>query len=542
MKQCNIRFIGQCYDLNSEGKGVVKYNDVIGFVDDLLPGEKAEIKITYLKKDIFFGEVINIIEKSSNRVKPRCSYFDECGGCALMHLSYQGQLIFKKNKVAQCLSRIGGIKAKVNDTIGMDNPYNYRNKIQMPIKLSKKGKVVSGFYKEKTHDIVALDTCQIENKKADKILLSIKALMKDFRVLPYDEDTRGGVIRHVLIRTSHYFNQIMVVLITNCDSFPGRHEFVRALIKKNPEITTVVQNINSRDTNVILGDKQRILFGKGFINDKLCDIEFKISPKSFFQVNSLQTEKLYSLAIEAANITKDDLVLDAYCGIGTIGLIASKKAKQVIGVEIVHDAVIDAINNAKNNNIKNANFYEGDAGDFIFEQYRNNIRFDVVIMDPPRKGSSEQFLSILLKTKPKKIVYVSCDPATLARDLKYLASVYEVKSVTPVDMFPFTNHVETVVLLSRQTPDDYLEVNVELDDDFLTKAESKGTYDQIKQYIYEKYKIKVSNLYIAQVKDSCGIKERANYNYPKKENSKQPQVPEDKRKIILEALKVFKMI
>jgi len=448
IKNPHIKFIGTCYDLSNEGKGVVKYNDIIGFVDNFLPGEKAEVEITYLKKDIFFGVVTKLITKSKNRVNPPCSVFHNCGGCALMHLNYQGQLIYKKNKVAQCLSRIGGIKTSIDDTIGMDHPFNYRNKIQMPIKYSKKGNIVSGFYKEKSHDIIAIDTCSIENKKADKILSSIKLLMKKYRIPPYDEDSRSGVIRHVLIRTSTHFDEIMVVLITNCDSFPGRHDFIKSIKQDNPQITTIIQNINSRDTNVILGERERVLFGPGFIKDKLCGINFKISSKSFFQINSVQTEKLYSLAIEKANITKDDLVLDAYCGIGTIGLIASKYAKKVIGVEIVHEAVIDAINNTKNNNITNASFYEGDAGEFILNQYRNNIVFDVVIMDPPRKGSTEQFLSILLKTKPKRIVYVSCDPSTLARDIKYLSSSYEIKSVTPVDMFPMTYHVETVVALA----------------------------------------------------------------------------------------------
>lgn len=446
----NIEFVGICHDLSSEGKGVVSYNGVIGFVDDLLPGEKAKILITYLKKDIFYGKVVSLLESSNDRCKPRCPHFKECGGCSVMHLNYPAQLKYKQNKVEQCLSRIGGLNVKINPTIGMDEPYCYRNKIQMPIKMSKKGKIISGFYKEKTHDIVPLDTCFIENPKADKILTSIKSLMKKFKIQPYDEDRRTGVIRHVLIRTSYHFDEIMVVLVTNVDAFPGRNDFIKNLKQQNPEITTIVQNINTRDTNVILGEKQRILSGKGFIKDILCGIEFKISPKSFYQVNPLQTEKLYSLAIESASISKDDLVLDAYCGIGTIGLIASKKCKNVVGVEIVKESVIDACNNAKNNNITNAYFYEGDAGKFIVEQYKQGIKFDVVIMDPPRKGSDEAFLSTLIKTKPNKVVYVSCDPATLARDLKYLSSTYDIVSVTPVDMFPHTSHVETVVLLEKK--------------------------------------------------------------------------------------------
>ena len=449
-KNVNIEFTGECIDLSSDGKGVVKYDSIVGFVDNFLPGEKAEIIITYLKKDIFFGKVKNYIVLSKNRIKPKCPYFYECGGCSIMHLSYDEQLKYKQNKVQECLKRIGGININVQPTIGMSDPYCYRNKIQMPIKLSKKGKIVSGFYKEKTHDIVPIETCEIENKKADKFLISIKSLMKKYKILPYDEDKRKGVIRHVLIRTSFHYDEIMVVLVTNVDVFPGRNDFIKELKKLNPEITTIVQNINSRDTNVILGEKQRILFGKGYINDELCSIKFKISPKSFYQVNPLQTEKLYSLAIEKANINKNDLVLDAYCGIGTIGLIASKFAKEVVGVEIVKEAVIDAYNNAKNNNIDNTKFYVGDAGEFILNEYNQGVKYDVVIMDPPRKGASEEFLSILIKTKPSRIVYVSCDPATLARDLKYLSSLYDIVSVNPVDMFPHTFHVENVVLLNKK--------------------------------------------------------------------------------------------
>ena len=434
-----------CHDLSSEGKGVVNYQGKVGFVDNLLPGEKALVKVTYDKKDLFFGKVVSFIESSKNRVKPRCSYSKECGGCSIMHMDYTSQLEYKREKVQQCLSKIGGINIKVDPVIGMENPYCYRNKIQMPIKMSKQGKIVSGFYKEKTHDIVPIETCEIENKKADDILSSIKQLMKKFRILPYDEDRRNGVIRHILIRTSYHYDEIMVVLVTTIDSFPGRGDFIKALKNKNPEITTIVQNINPRDTNVILGERQRVLSGKGYIRDILCGVEFKISPKSFYQVNPIQTEKLYLKAIECADIKKTDLVLDAYCGIGTIGLIASKYAKEVVGVEIVKEAVIDAINNAKNNNITNAYFFAGDAGDFIVEQYKQGIKFDVVIMDPPRKGSDERFLSIIKKTKPSKVVYVSCDPATLARDLKFLSDTYDIKSVTPVDMFPHTNHIENVV-------------------------------------------------------------------------------------------------
>lgn len=444
-----VQFEVECIALSNDGKGICVHENVTGFVDNLLKGEKAIVETTYRTKQVFYARIVKLITKSPYRVQPKCKVSSSCGGCQLMHLDYQEQLNFKRERVKECLEKIGGFKVKVEDTIGMEYPYFYRNKIQMPIKLYK-GKICSGFYKANTHDIVPIDQCYIENEDADKILNTIKTLMKKYRINPYDEDKRTGVIRHILIRNSKAKKENMVVLVTNVDSFPGRNDFVKELKKLEPSISTVVQNINTRDTNVILGERERILSGKGFIEDTLCGILFKISAKSFFQVNPIQTEKLYELAISKAEINENDVVLDAYCGIGTIGLIASKKAKRVVGVEIVKEAIIDAKNNAKRNNITNAEFYCGDSGEFILEQYKEHRTFDVVIMDPPRKGSDNQFLEILLKTLPRKIVYVSCDPATLARDLKVLSSKYDIGSVNPVDMFPNTIHIENVVLLQAK--------------------------------------------------------------------------------------------
>ena len=446
-----IVFNSKCENLSHDGKGCIKYNNHVGFFDNVLPGEEGVFVMTYYNSNQFYGYTKELTKTSKDRVKPRCPVYDTCGGCALQHMSYEAQLAFKKNRVEECLKRIGGFKnIKVNDTVGMDEPYFYRNKIQMPIRLSKKGKIISGFYQEKTHDIAPIDKCYIENSDADRILASIKEVMRSVKVMPYDEDRRTGVIRHVLIRTSYHFDEIMVVLVCNKDTFPGQKNFVKELIKKEPKITTIVQNVNTRSTNVILGEKERVLYGKGFIKDTLCGVTFKISAKSFYQVNPIQTEKLYSKAIELAKLTGKERVLDAYCGIGTIGLIASKSAKEVVGVEIVKEAVRDAVNNAKNNNITNAHFYEGDAGKFIVNEKENGINYDVVIMDPPRKGSDEAFLSTLIKTKPERVVYVSCDPSTLARDLKFLAPYYDIVSVTPFDMFPQTYHVESVVCLTRK--------------------------------------------------------------------------------------------
>ena len=446
-----IEFEAICENMSFDGKGCVHYKNHVGFIPSLLEGEKARIVMTYYTSNQFTGYVKELLSSSKDRVKPRCPVYDKCGGCSLLHMSYEAQLEFKKERVKQALQTIGGFKdIKVNNTLGMDNPYFYRNKIQMPLRLDKKRNIVSGFYQERTHNIIPINKCYIENEDADRILETIKKLMKSFKIQPYDEDKRTGVIRHILIRSSLHFDEIMVVLVTNCDSFPSRNNFVKELVKQEKKIVTVVQNINLRDTNVILGQKERILYGKGYIKDSICDVVFNISAMSFYQVNPIQVEKLYSLAIKKASLNKDELLLDAYCGIGTIGLIASKYVKEVHGIEIVKEAIEDAKNNARNNNIKNAKYYHGDAGEFILSQKEKGINYDVVIMDPARKGADNKFLSTLLNTKPKKIVYISCDPATLARDLKILSTEYTIEDVTPVDMFPQTFHVETVVLMSRK--------------------------------------------------------------------------------------------
>lgn len=444
----NKEFEAVCENMSFDGKGCVHYNNHVGFIPSLLEGEKARIVMTYYTSNQFSGYVKELITTSKDRVKPRCPVYDKCGGCSLQHMSYEAQLEFKKERVRSALQTIGGFKnIEVNNTLGMDDPYFYRNKIQMPVRLDQKRNIVSGFYQERTHNIIPITKCFIENEDADRILETIKRLMKSFKIQPYDEDKRTGVIRHILIRSSYHKNEVMVVLVTNCDSFPSRNNFVKELIKQEKKIVTVVQNINTRATNVILGQKERILYGKGYIVDSICDVTFNISAMSFYQVNPCQVEKLYSLAIEKASLSKDDLLLDAYCGIGTIGLIASKYVKEVHGIEIVKEAIEDAKKNARNNNINNASYYSGDAGEFILRQKERGINYDVVIMDPARKGADEKFLSTLINTKPKKIVYVSCDPATLARDLKILSSSYSIEDVTPVDMFPQTFHVEVVTLL-----------------------------------------------------------------------------------------------
>lgn len=442
---------GTCVDYTFDGKGIVKTKTKPVFVDALLVGETADIKLNYQKSEMYFGKILKLHNLSKDRIKPLCPVSTACGGCCFQNLDYKAQLKFKQKKVKDAFYKIAHLNVNVDETVGMDDPYFYRNKIQMPIGLNQKKQIVSGFYRTDSHEIIPIKECFIEDKRAAHIIDVLKLLMKKHKILPYDEDTRSGVIRHCLIRTSKYYPEIMVVLVTNADSFPGRGNLVKDLHKECPEITTIVQNVNKRDTNVIIGEKENVLLGKGFIVDELCGVKFQISSKSFYQVNPIQTEKLYRLAIEKAKLTGNETILDAYCGIGTIGLIASKNVKKVIGVEIVKDAIKDAKNNARINGITNVEYYVGDASEFMLDLKNKKQELDVVFIDPPRKGSDKVFMDALMTLKPKKVIYVSCDPSTLARDIQYLSKMYKIDSVTPVDMFPMTFHVETVVCLSVKT-------------------------------------------------------------------------------------------
>ena len=435
---------GKCIDISSEGKGVVKYQKDIIFCDGLFIGEEADIEILYQRAGVYFGKVRKLYSLSKDRIQPKCKICTSCGGCQYQQINYKKQLEYKTNRVKNAIKRLAHIDTKVNDCIGMKDPYHYRNKIQVPFAKDKKGNVVYGFYKENSHEIIPAKECMIEDKRAASILWDIKELIKKMGIPTYNEDNGRGILRYVLIRTSYHYDELMVVLVTSILNFPGQRNFVDALIKLHPEITSIVENINSRHTNVILGNKEKILYGPGFIKDDILGLTFEISPSSFFQVNPEQVEVLYKTALDLIDINKEQVVLDAYSGVGTIGLIASKNAKKVISVEIVKDAHKNAIENAKRNNISNIEFHCGDAGEFI-NSYDGDL--DIVIMDPPRKGSDEKFLSTLINKKVPQIIYISCDPETLARDLEYLKRYYEVNYIQPVDMFPMTAHVETIVSL-----------------------------------------------------------------------------------------------
>ncbi len=377
-----------------------------------------------------------------------CPYAKTCGGCSLLHLSYEQQLQQKQQYESQLFSKF----SRVDGIAGMKNPLHYRNKVHGVVMTDKKGNGYTGIYEEKSHRVTRVDRCLIEDKKADEVMQSVAGLMKSFKMKAYNEDTGYGFLRHILIRTAHSTGQIMVVLVTASPVFPSKNNFVKALRKLHPEITTIVANVNNRNTSMVLGDKQQILYGKGYIEDVLCGKRFRLSPKSFYQVNSLQTEVLYNKAIQFAGLTGTETVIDAYSGIGTIGIIASDKAKKVISVELNRDAVKDAVKNAKLNNVHNVTFYNEDAGEFMLKMAENEQRADVVFLDPPRSGSDRQFLDALLTLSPKRIVYISCGPESLQRDLNYLTSKgYHVKKIQPVDMFPMTGHIENVVLLSKES-------------------------------------------------------------------------------------------
>jgi len=442
------QIIGSCTDVSSEGKGVVKIGNEIYFVDGLFPGEQAEINVLYQRAGVNFGKVKNLIKKSTDRIQPMCKVCTSCGGCQYQQINYNAQLIFKTKRVENAIKRIAGIKnVQVPLCIGDESPYYYRNKIQVPYGKDRKGNVVFGFYKQNSHEIIPIKECTIEDKRAAPILWDIKELIEEFKIPVFNEDTLKGLLRYVLIRTSKYFDDLMVVLVTSEMNFPGQRNFINKLIEKHPEITTVVENVNGRKTNVVLGNQEKVLYGPGFIRDSILGLSFEISASSFYQVNPIQVEKLYNCALNLLNDDKNQNVLDAYSGVGTIGLVAAKKAKEVISVEINKFAHKNAIENAKRNNVKNIKFFCDDAGKFISSY---NDKIDVVIMDPPRKGSDEAFLDTLIKNRIKQIIYVSCDPETLARDIKYLSNQYDLKYVQPVDMFPQTCHVETVCLLKRR--------------------------------------------------------------------------------------------
>ncbi|MBE5964729.1 MAG: 23S rRNA (uracil(1939)-C(5))-methyltransferase RlmD [Lachnospira sp.] len=539
-------------DIGINGEGIGRIDGYTLFVKDAVVGDYIEAKIMKANKSYGYARVMNILTPSPYRVDAVCPVARSCGGCQLQELSYEKQLEFKRNKVANNLKKIGHLEnVTVNPVLGMDEPFRYRNKAQFPVGLNKDGEIIMGFYAGRTHSIIECEDCLLGVTENTQILNIVKNYMKSCGVMPYDEGTGKGLMRHILIRKGFKTGDIMVCLVINGKKLPAAEKLVDAL-KVIPGMTSISYNINTKNTNVILGNEVVNLYGEGYITDYIKDVKFQISPLSFYQVNPVQTEVLYGKALEFAGLTGKENVWDLYCGIGTISLFLAKAAGSVKGVEIVPQAIEDAKNNARINGITNAEFFVGKSEEVLPEYYERNGGYaDVIVVDPPRKGCDEALLETLIRMKPKRVVYVSCDSATLARDLKYLCeNGYEVKEVQPVDMFPMGGHVETVVLLSQQKADDYIEVELELDELDLTSAESKATYMEIQEYVLKEHGLKVSNLYISQVKNAikddcvrkCGIEVGENYNLPKSEDSRQPQCPEEKEKAIKDALEHFGMV
>lgn len=436
----------ECIDLNYDGLGVCKVDGFPIFVDRMLVGEVGEVKITKLSKNYGNGELIKLITTSTDRVKPICPIFDVCGGCEIMHLSYVAQLEFKRKAANETLKRLGKVNFEVKKIVGMEDPYYYRNKVQIPYQM-RKGKVICGFYKRGTHEIASFDDCFIQPKLSTEIAIFIRNLANEYGISAYDEKTKKGNLRHVLIRNT-VNEDYMLVIVTNEDNLPHKDKLVEKITKRYPNVKSIIQNINNKDTNVILGEKTNLLHGPSTLFENLMGLNFILSYKSFFQTNHIQTEKLYSKVLEYAAPTKEDVIVDGYCGVGTISLLLAKHSKQVYGIEIVRDAVRDAKDNAKLNNIDNVSFVLGKTEEEILKM--EDVTIDTIVVDPPRKGCDKQLLDSIISKKIDKIVYVSCNIATLARDLNILEENYEIKDITLYDMFPHSSHVEAVCLLERR--------------------------------------------------------------------------------------------
>ena len=533
-------------DCGIDGEGIGKADGFTVFVKDAVIGDTVTAKIIKAKKNYGYGRLMEVLKPSPYRVEPKCEFARQCGGCQLQALSYDQQLVFKTNKVKGHLERIGGFTdIPMEPIIGMDELFHYRNKAQFPVGRNKEGKIVTGFYAGRTHNIIENRDCALGVAENKEVLDRVIAHMEKYGIEPYNEATGKGLVRHVLIRYGYFTKEVMVCLILNGNKIPKEEQLVKSLCEI-PGMTSITINVNKKHSNVILGEEIRLLWGQEYITDRIGDISYQISPLSFYQVNPMQTQKLYAKALEYADLHGEETVWDLYCGIGTISLFLAQKAKFVRGVEIVPAAIENAKENAKLNGLENTEFFVGKAEEVLPREYKKNgVYADVIVVDPPRKGCDETLLETMIEMNPERIVYVSCDSATLARDLKYLCERgYELRKVCPVDQFGMTVHVETVVLLSqlKQKPDDYINVTIELDDMDITSAETKATYDEIKKYVAEHNAgMKVSNLYISQVKRKCGIEVGKNYNLPKNEDSRQPQCPEDKESAIVEALKHFKM-
>lgn len=532
-------------DMGHDGEGIGKAEGYTLFIKDTVIGDVVEAKIMKMKKNYGYARLVRVLEASKDRTEPKCSVARACGGCQLQFLTYEKQLEFKKNKVVGNLERIGGFSdISVEKVMGMENPWRYRNKAQFPVGKDKEGNLITGFYAGRTHSIIPNTNCYLGVEVNEEILNAVLNYMRENHVEPYDEVTGKGLVRHILIRYGFKTKEIMVCIIINGRKIPNAAGLVEKL-KDISGMTSITLNVNTKRNNVILGNEILPLWGKDYITDYIGEVKYQISPLSFYQVNPVQTEKLYGTALEYAGLTGKEIVWDLYCGIGTISLFLAQKAQKVYGVEIVPAAIEDARKNAEINGIDNAEFFVGKAEEVLPAKYKEDgVYADVIVVDPPRKGCDGALIETMLSMKPERIVYVSCDSATLARDLKVLCEKeYQVEKVAVCDMFPGSVHVETVVLLSKGEVDSKkIRVEFSLEDMDMSEFQDGATYPQIKEYVLEHTGLKVSNLYISQIKRKCGIEVGKNYNLPKSEDSRQPQCPPEKEKAIREAFKYYGMI
>ena len=530
-------------DLTHEGAGVAKVDGFVFFVDNALPGEVIKMRVLKLKKNIGFGKVEEYVTLSPNRNQDIDATYLRSGIADFGHMTYEEQLKFKRKQVVDNLYKTAGISdVEVAETLGMETPFAYRNKAQVPVRRVK-GQLETGFYRKNSHDLIPIEDFLIQDKEIDKLIVFVRDLLRRYDLKPYDEKEQTGLIRHLVVRRGHYSGQMMLVFVTTRPKIFRIDQVIAKITEAFPNVVSIIQNINDKNTNAIFGKEFRTLFGQDTITDSMLGNDYEISAQSFYQVNTEMAEKLYQTAIDFSDLNSDSIVIDAYSGIGTIGLSFAKQVKEVYGVEVIETAVEDAKKNAERNSITNAHYVADSAENAMAKWSKDGIKPDVIIVDPPRKGLTESFIKASVAMQPEKITYVSCNPATMARDIKlYQELGYELKKVQPVDLFPQTHHVETVALLSKLDVDKHIDVEIELDELDLTSAESKATYAQIKEYVWNKFELKVPTLYIAQIKRKCGIELREHYSKSKKEKQIIPQCTPEKEEAIMDALRHFKMI
>ena len=532
-------------DLDAQGKGIGRYENFAVFVPGALPEETVRVRIVQVRSHCAYGKLLEVLKPSADRIEPECPRAGRCGGCQLAHLSYPGQLRYKQKKIQQVLERIGGFEGiEVPPILGMENDdwHGYRNKAQYPVQ-EIEGRAECGFYAPHSHRLIPTEQCLLQSETVNRLMPAIMQMVRAQGLSIYDETTQKGLLRHILIRCSAATGRASLCLILNGMQLPHRKEWIE--FAKAQELAGLSVNYNREKGNVILGKQTETLYGSGYLEDQIGDLRFFISPPSFYQVNPKQTQRLYETALTMAGLTGEEVVVDAYCGIGTISLFLAQKAKKVYGIEIVPEAIEDARSNAAHNGITNAEFFCGKAEEVMPQLLREKgLRPQVIVVDPPRSGCEVALLDTILAMVPDRVVYVSCDPATLARDLNYLCHThpqYRLAAVQGVCMFPQTAHVETVCQLVLRKPAVHINIDVDVEE-LVQDKRGAATYGQIKDYVLEHSGLKVSNLYIAQVKQKCGIIERENYNKPKSEDAKQPQCPPEKEKAIRAALQHFRLI